>query len=397
MSPGRLPGEELPLVRLRLHPRHRIDASWGDALYALAASGRRWERATPPAAPDGAMVCLSVRSAFHLLLETAEWEPGDEVLLSAVTHPDMVRIVELHGLRPVPVDVDVATLAVDERALEAALAASPRARALVVAHLFGARVDLDAAVDGARRHGLILVEDCAQSIAAAGDRGDPRADVSLFSFGFIKTATALGGALAVVRDPDLAAGMAKRHDAWPVQSRSAYAGRAARCLAALALSPPPVYGALCRVVGDPGRLVRSTPPTDGAGFTAWLERRPSPGLVATLDRRLRRFPSGRLRRRAEAGDELAVAVAEAGLERPGSAVAGSHWLFPVITPDPDGLIARLRAAGFDAARGTSQIAAVEPAPPSARRMMAGVVFLPAYPELPPAERRRLAAVLREQG
>ncbi|MFP5318255.1 MAG: aminotransferase class I/II-fold pyridoxal phosphate-dependent enzyme [Acidimicrobiia bacterium] len=372
-------------MRLRLHPRHRIDASWGDAVWALLSSLR-----APAADPD---VYLSVRSAFHLLLETAGWAPGDEVLMSAVTHPDMVRIVELHGLRPIPVDVDFDTLAPDERALEAALAAAPRARALVVAHLFGAWVELDAALAAARRHGLVLIEDCAQSLSSAEDRGDPRADVSLFSFGFLKTATAFGGALAVVRDPDLAAGMAKRHAQWPLQTRSAYAGRAARALLALALSRPVAYGLAVRLLGDPGPLVRSTPPADDDGFRAWLERRPSGGLVATLGRRLARFPAERLRRRAEAGDELAAAAAAAGLERPGWAVGSTHWLFPVVVADPDALVDRLWAAGFDAARGTSQIAAVEPAPPTARRMMAGIVFVPAYPEVAVGERRRLASLL----
>ena len=335
---------------------------------------------------------LSVRSAFHLLLETAGWAPGDEVLVSAVTHPDMVRIVRLHGLRPVPVDIEPATLAVGREALEAALASAPRARALVVAHLFGARVDLDAAVHVARRHGLLLVEDCAQSLASGHDRGDARADVSLLSFGFIKTATAFGGAVAVVRDAEVAAGMAKRRAEWPVQPRRAYAGRAVRAMVALAFSRPLAYGLVCRVAGDPAAMVRSTPPGDGDAFRAWLERRPCGGLAATVRRQLARFPDGRLRRRTAAGDDLAAAC-PVGLPRPGAAVAGTHWLFPVVAADPDGLVARLRAAGFDAARGTSQIDAVEPAPPQARRMMDGIVFLPAYPELPAAERRRLALLL----
>lgn len=371
-------------MRLRLHPRHRIDATWGDAAWALLSSVRR--RGADPG------VYLSVRSAFHLLLETAGWAPGDEVLMSAVTHPDMVRIVRLHGLRPRPVDIDVTTLAVDERALEAAVAAAPRARALVVAHLFGARVELDAAAEVARRHGLLLIEDCAQSLSSPHDDGDPRADASLFSFGFLKTATAFGGARAVVRDPELAAGMGKRHAGWPVQKRRAYAGRVTRGLLALAVSRPAPYRLVVRVLRDPGLLVRSTPPTGDAEFRAWLERRPCGGLVATVRRRsLVRFPADRLRRRAEAGDDLAAAAP--GLLRPGSAVAGTHWLFPVVVPDPGALVARLRAAGFDAARGTSQIAAVEPAPPNALRMMDGIVFLPAYPELPADERRRLASLL----
>jgi perosamine synthetase len=126
-------GRVLPL----LHPRHRIDASVADALYALAASGRVRAPATPELGP--ALVCLSVRSAFDLLLCALDLPPGDEVLVSAVTHPDMVRILELHGLRPVPVDLDPWTLAPEPWSLRAAV--TERTRAVLVAHLFGAQED----------------------------------------------------------------------------------------------------------------------------------------------------------------------------------------------------------------------------------------------------------------
>jgi perosamine synthetase len=59
----------------------------------------------------------------------------------------------------------------------------------------------------------------------------------------------------------------------------------------------------------------------------------------------------------------------------------------VAVPDPEALIEDLRKRGLDASRATSSIAVVEPqaedSPPTqARRMMSGVVFLPAYPGLP---------------
>jgi len=66
----------------------------------------------------------------------------------------------------------------------------------------------------------------------------------------------------------------------------------------------------------------------------------------------------------------------------------THWLFPVISRDPDRLILACRAAGVDAARAASSVTVVhapagrpEAEPSAARRMMAGLVFLPAYPEL----------------
>ena len=377
---GRRFRKTLPIFA-RLHARHRIDASWADACWALAASVR-------PSGSGGAY--LSVRSAWDCLLTALDLAPGDEVLMTAITHPDMARIAEVHGLRVVPVDVDPDTLA--PVGLAESASAPPRARVLVVAHLFGGRVDMGPLAAFAARHGLLLVEDCAQALRSASDQGDRRADVSLFSFGFIKTATALGGALAWVRNPDLAARMDAIRDGWPAQRRREYAGKAAKCLVALAVSGPRAYAAVSRFV-DVGSLVRTVPAGDDEALCAWIRRRPCPGLVAMLARRLRRFPAERLRRRAEAGEELAAALPP-GLFHPGGAAHDrSHWLFPVVSADLEKLIGRLREAGFDASQGTSQIAALTPAP-TAERLMAGMVFVPASPELPAAERSRLVEVLR---
>ena len=56
-------------------------------------------------------MCLSVRSAWDLLLHVLAWPAGSEVIVSAITHPDMITILRAHGLVPVPVDVDLDTLA----------------------------------------------------------------------------------------------------------------------------------------------------------------------------------------------------------------------------------------------------------------------------------------------
>ncbi|MDQ4098663.1 MAG: aminotransferase class I/II-fold pyridoxal phosphate-dependent enzyme [Actinomycetota bacterium] len=374
-----------------LHPRHRIDASCTDILTALAAC-----ILAPAGRSDrhgNALVCLSVRSAFDLLLTALALREGDEILVSAVTHPDMVRIAKLHGLRPVPVDIDPWTMVPDPLALREAI--RDRSRAILVAHLFGARVDLEETAEVARQHGLLLVEDCAQSIEGPDDEGDARADVSLFSFGFIKTATALGGALAWVRNPHLAAAMGAVQEQWPVQPRCEYARRALTGLTVLALSHPSAFGLVARSGRDPADLVRSLPAADDQAFLRRVRRRPSAPLVRTLRRRLRRFPSERLRARAAAGEELARAL-PAGLFLPaGGTARTTHWLFPALTDDPAALIEGLRREGFDASQGASQIEAVEPAPPCAAWLMAGIVFLPVYPEMPLSERQRLARVIRE--
>ena len=77
--------------------------------------------------------------------------------MSALTIPDMVRVVEEHRLVAVPVDLDIDRMAPDLELLERAI--TPRTRAIVVAHLFGARIPLEPVLHIARRHGLRVIEE----------------------------------------------------------------------------------------------------------------------------------------------------------------------------------------------------------------------------------------------
>ena len=94
-----------------------------------------------------------------MLLAALELPAGSEVIASAVTIPDMVRIIEQHGLVPVPVDVDAANLELDVEQVERLI--TPRTRAILVAHLFGSRVEMGPIIELARRHDLLVIEDCA--------------------------------------------------------------------------------------------------------------------------------------------------------------------------------------------------------------------------------------------
>ena len=405
----------------RVQPRLRLDIRARDLAYGLAAC--EWARNPRRRAaelehgwsPDGqALACFSVRSGFDALLDALALEPGSEVLVSAVTHPDMARIIEAHGLTAVPVDLDVATLAPRADLVERSV--TPKTRMILVAHLFGGRVDLRPPVEIARRHGLLLVEDCAQSLRGPGDTGDPVADVSLFSFGTIKTATALGGALVRVRDADLLARMREIQAAWPVERRLARLVKTGKISLLALLGTPVVYGAFVRVLLVLGRdldetlsvVVRAFPRSDAAGVTDELlgriRRRASAPLLALLARRLRTFYVARLERRALLGERV-VAGLPRELRHPGEhALSRTHWVVPVIAPEPTALVDELARAGLDASRATSSIVAIDqpggqggPAPEDAKRLMSQVVFVPVYPELPEAAVERMLGALRRVG
>ena len=394
----------------RLHPRLRLDISFAALAFAaracVAARRRGRERRVLQAWGDSrAFVCLSVRSALELLLDALQLGEGDEIAFSAITHPDMVRIAEARGLRALPVDVDPESLTPDVEALERAL--GPRTRVLVVAHLFGGSVDLGPAAEVARRHGALVAEDCAQSLRGPNDRVDPNADVSLFSFGSIKTATALGGAIVHVADGGLAERMRWIQNAWPVQGRREYCARVAKFAVLRALGRPHVYRLFASSLAVLGRELDAVVNGSVKGFPGpdlqrRIRRRPSAPLLALLERRLRRFDHARLDARARAGERIARSLPE-HVRRPGRRSIGpTHWVFPVLAADRGALVSRLRLAGFDAATATSSIAAVA-APPDrpdleptkARRALEQIVFLPVYPELGAIELDRLAETVAQ--
>jgi dTDP-4-amino-4,6-dideoxygalactose transaminase len=320
----------------------------------------------------------------------------------------MIRVLEAHGLRALPVDVDPDTLTPRADLLE--LLIGPRTRALLVAHLFGARADLEPLAGVSRRHGLVLIEDCAQSFRGPDDTGSPLADISLFSFGAIKTATALGGALVRVEDPALLARMRGLHDEWPTQKRREYAARVLKFVGLVTLARPRAYWLFERTVRLARRdfdslLANAVKGFPGPALLSRIRRRPSTALLALVERRLRLFDRSRLGRRERLGEYVADGLPKS-LFHPGhAAVERTHWVFPVVAPDRAHLTTSLRRRGFDAASATSSLAAVpaphdrpELVPQNAVRIMSEIVFLPLYPELDEAELdEMLAAVVRAHG
>lgn len=113
--------------------------------------------------------CASGTDALHLALDAAGVGPGDEVITTPFTFIATAEAICYVGAKPVFVDIDPRTfnLAADQTAA----AITPATRALLPVHLFGQPADMTALTAIAERHGLLMIEDCAQSFGAAiGDR-----------------------------------------------------------------------------------------------------------------------------------------------------------------------------------------------------------------------------------
>ncbi|MEN9934429.1 MAG: hypothetical protein RLZZ387_1008 [Chloroflexota bacterium] len=89
---------------------------------------------------------------------------GDEVIVPGYTFAATALAPMEAGAIPVIVDIDPANYCIDPKAVEAAI--TPRTRAIMPVHLGSLVADMDAIMDIARRHNLVVVEDCAHAHGA---------------------------------------------------------------------------------------------------------------------------------------------------------------------------------------------------------------------------------------
>ena len=400
--------------RLLLYPRKQLDIRWRDLAAVMLQclfSGDAAESETQICstfAPDRpTLVAFAVRAGFDLFLKAQGWPAGSEILMSALTIREMADIARKHGLVPVPLDLNLAKLAPEVSAMEAAI--TSRTRAIVIAHLFGSRVDMDPFIAVAKRHGLLVLEDCAQAFTGMDYTGHPETDAAMFSFGSIKTATALVGALIVLKDPQQLEKMRMLQRAYPVQSRSEYFHLAFTHVLVKLFTIPLLYGLFYRACvwlekdfDQVINAVRNLPPDDEEEDLALIRKQPSAPLLALLLRRLRTFSTQRLRERREVGRQFARGLPP-GMTCLGSgAPFHSYWVFPVLVEAPERFAAALRKYGFDATTAGSALSVIAPpaeasfaAPENLRAAHRKLLYLPVYPQVPSRARARLQGALHE--
>jgi len=120
--------------------------------------------------------------ALHLGLRALGVGEGDEVIVPSNTYIATWLAVSQCGATPVPVEPDARTYNLDPARIEAAITA--RTKVILPVHLYGQPADMDAINAIAARHGLRVLDDCAQAHAARwrGRRVGNLADVSAWSF-----------------------------------------------------------------------------------------------------------------------------------------------------------------------------------------------------------------------
>lgn len=158
------------------------------------------------AAWNGNRFCTATNSgtaALHMCVAASGVEPGDEIITTALSWTSSASCIIHHQAVPVFVDVDWESMHMDPEAIEAAI--SPRTRAILVVHYWGAACDMDPIMEIARRHGLFVIEDACQAVGCTykGRRVGTMGDVGAFSLNQNKNFCGGEGGLFVTDDPDL--------------------------------------------------------------------------------------------------------------------------------------------------------------------------------------------------
>ncbi len=205
----------------------------------VACMRRRWIGTGPKvqeferdfAAYKGAKHAVALNSctaALQLAMLAAGVRPGDEVITTPMTFCATVNSIIHCGATPVLADCDRRTMNILPEEIEKKI--TPRTKAILPVHFGGRCCDMDPILTIARRHGLLLVEDCAHAIESEyhGRKAGTFGNLACFSFYVTKNVVTGEGGMVITEDDRRASrikilglhGMSK--DAWKRFSDTGY-------------------------------------------------------------------------------------------------------------------------------------------------------------------------------
>lgn len=196
-------GEEeaavLEALHLRLLSRYRFD----DEINADPSFVRRFEMEMERRIGVPHVLGMnSCTSALLAALVALDIGPGDEVIVPGYTFIASIAAIAFAGAVPVLCEIDD-TLNLDPNDLASKL--SSRTKAVLAVHMLGVACDMDAIIDFCSKHGLKLIEDCAQACGATyhGHHVGSFGDAGAFSLNVFKTITAGDGGALSCRLPEV--------------------------------------------------------------------------------------------------------------------------------------------------------------------------------------------------
>lgn len=146
--------------------------------------------------------CANGTDAIYIALKSLRLSPGDEVITTAHSWIATSETITQAGGRVVFCDTEEEFFCIDPALIEAKI--TPRTKGIIVVHLYGQSADMNPILALARRHGLWVIEDCAQAHLAEyhGRRLGTFGDAATFSFYPGKNLGAMGDAGCLVTNRD---------------------------------------------------------------------------------------------------------------------------------------------------------------------------------------------------
>lgn len=151
-----------------------------------------------------AIAVSSCTAGLHLALAAAGIGEGDEVITTPLTFCSTVNVIVHQRARPVLADISPDDYNIDPAQIERKI--TRRTRAIIPVHYGGQPCRMDAILDIARRHGLLVIEDAAHAHGALyrGRKVGTLGDVTVFSFYATKNMTTGEGGMVTVHNAALA-------------------------------------------------------------------------------------------------------------------------------------------------------------------------------------------------
>jgi dTDP-4-amino-4,6-dideoxygalactose transaminase len=151
-----------------------------------------------------ALACTSGSAAVHCAIAALDPEPGDEIITTPITDMGALTPILYQGAIPIFCDVDPDSYNVTAETIEARI--SPRTRAVIATHLFGAACEMESIVELCNRRGILVIEDCAQAFEGTyrGRRLGTFGTVGCFSFQQGKHMTTGEGGMVIANDSNWA-------------------------------------------------------------------------------------------------------------------------------------------------------------------------------------------------
>lgn len=151
------------------------------------------------------IACANGTDALEIALKASGVKPGDEVIVPALTWISTAESASNIGAKPVFVDVEEHYYTINSELIEKVI--TEKTKAIIAVHLYGHPADMQNINEIAKKHNLIVVEDCAQGHGAEinGQKVGTWGDVATFSFFPGKNLGAYGDAGGIVTNNDIIA------------------------------------------------------------------------------------------------------------------------------------------------------------------------------------------------